>query len=84
MFPDLPGCVNGGDTVPEAADMAAEALALHIEGMMAEGLPLPPASAPGSIPDWLRDLPGRAVASVLVSIAVVQVGQNAGVEDVVI
>jgi predicted RNase H-like HicB family nuclease len=29
-FPDLPGCVSGGDTLDEARAMAAEALALHL------------------------------------------------------
>jgi len=43
-FPDLPGCVSGGDSASEAAIGAQEALALHVEGLQAEGLPLPPAS----------------------------------------
>ena len=32
-FPDFPGCVTAGHTLDEARKMAAEALALHIEGM---------------------------------------------------
>jgi predicted RNase H-like HicB family nuclease len=66
VFPDLPGCVSGGDTLQEAADMAAEALSLHVEGMVEDGLPLPPASDPGHVPGWLRGLPGRLVATLLV------------------
>ena len=33
-FPDFPGCVTAGRTLDEAKDMAAEALAFHIEGML--------------------------------------------------
>ena len=32
-FPDLRGCITAGGTLEEARAMAAEALALHIEGM---------------------------------------------------
>jgi predicted RNase H-like HicB family nuclease len=34
VFPDLPGCVSQGDTPQHAAEMALEALALHIESMV--------------------------------------------------
>ncbi len=42
-FPDFPGCITAGCSLDEAKDMAAEALALHIEGLLAdgEGLPTP-------------------------------------------
>jgi predicted RNase H-like HicB family nuclease len=40
-FPDLPGCVSAGKTMDEATAFAAEALALHIEGLVADGLDLP-------------------------------------------
>lgn len=32
FFPDVPGCTSGGDTVQQAAENAAEALALYFEG----------------------------------------------------
>ncbi len=43
VFPDFPGCVSVGSTVDEAKEMAAEVLALHIEGMEEDGeeVPLP-------------------------------------------
>ena len=41
-FPDLPGCTSGGDTFEEAREMAREALALHLEGMAADGEYIPP------------------------------------------
>ena len=43
-FPDLPGCVTAGCTLEEARRAAAEALALHFDGMMADGDPVPPSS----------------------------------------
>ncbi len=44
-FPDLPGCVTAGVTLDEAAAMAREALALHLEGMAEEGESLPEPSS---------------------------------------
>ena len=46
-FPDLPGCITAGRTIEEAGEMAAEALALHLEGLAEDGgekIP-PPSSA---------------------------------------
>jgi predicted RNase H-like HicB family nuclease len=44
-FPDLPGCVTAGATLDEARDMAIEALALHLEGLEADGEPIPEPSS---------------------------------------
>ncbi len=44
-FPDLPGCVTAGVTLDEAAAMAGEALALHLEGMAEQGESLPEPSS---------------------------------------
>ncbi len=41
-FPDLRGCVSAGDSANEAALNAQEALCLHLEGLIGEGLPRPP------------------------------------------
>lgn len=40
-FPDFPGCVTAGSTLEEAREMAGEALALHIQGMIEDGDPVP-------------------------------------------
>ncbi|MFT8245160.1 type II toxin-antitoxin system HicB family antitoxin [Roseomonas sp. BN140053] len=76
IFPDLPGCVSAGGDMQDAAVQAAEALALHVEGMTADGDPLPaPSRLDDPLPAWLADatlviagralvpveLPGRAV-----------------------
>lgn len=39
--PALPGCITEGDTLEEAIAMAKEAISLHLEGLAAEGLPIP-------------------------------------------
>lgn len=39
--PDLPGCVATGSTVEETEREIREAIELHIEGMMEDGLPIP-------------------------------------------
>lgn len=51
-FPDFPGCVTAGRTLDEARRMAAEALALHIRGMLEDGEPVP---EPSTIDDVARD-----------------------------
>ena len=54
-FPDFPGCVTAGKTLDEAHRMAAEALALHIAGMVEDGEEIP---APSTL-DALADDPAR-------------------------
>jgi len=71
VFPDLSGCTSMGDTAQEAAANAAEALALHIEGMIEEGETIPVPSALGVVPDWLAELEGNeVVAHVLVPVEI--------------
>jgi len=43
--PDLPGCFSAGKTMDEAMTMAKEAVELHLEGLIEEGLPIPDPSA---------------------------------------
>ena len=40
-FPDFPGCVSDGETVDDALRRGAEALSFHVEGLMADGEPIP-------------------------------------------
>ena len=40
-FPDFPGCVTAGSNLEEARSLAEEALAFHLEGMLADGESLP-------------------------------------------
>jgi predicted RNase H-like HicB family nuclease len=40
-FPDFPGCISAGDTMDEVIANGAEALALHVWGMEADGDQIP-------------------------------------------
>ena len=51
-FPDFPGCISAGSTLEEARKMAAEALAMHVAGMRADGEPIP---EPSSLDDLRGD-----------------------------
>lgn len=43
--PDLPGCVATGDTVEEVEREIQEAIEFHLEGLRADGLPIPEPSS---------------------------------------
>jgi predicted RNase H-like HicB family nuclease len=43
--PDLPGCASMGDTHEEAIRNIREAVTCHLEGLRADGLPVPPPRA---------------------------------------
>ena len=42
--PDLPGCIALGDSYQECVSEMREAVAFHLDGMRADGQPIPPAS----------------------------------------
>ena len=59
-FPDFPGAVTAAATYEEAAEMAAEALALHVEGLLAEGETIPDPSTFEQVrdnPDYRHGVP---------------------------
>lgn len=75
-FPDFPGCISTADTLDEAVQRGAQALAFHIEGMIedSEAIPQPRSLAvlkadPGFAEDFADavvaavpiELPGKAV-----------------------
>jgi predicted RNase H-like HicB family nuclease len=43
--PDLPGCVATGQTKEEVERLIREAIELHLEGMIEDGLPIPEPSS---------------------------------------
>lgn len=45
--PDLPGCAATGDTIEECVAHMKEAVAFHLEGLAADGDPLPDPTGPG-------------------------------------
>ena len=63
-FPDFPGCVSAGSTLDEAREGAAEALALHVEGMIEDGAELP---APSSLERIMSDPINRDGVAILVA-----------------
>jgi len=40
--PDLPGCFSAGETLDEALTQVVEAIECHLEGLLADGEPIPP------------------------------------------
>lgn len=43
--PDLPGCVATGNTREETLQRMSDAIAMHLEGLREDGLPIPPPSS---------------------------------------
>lgn len=39
--PDLPGCIATGETKEETLQLMREAIAMHLEGLKEDGLPIP-------------------------------------------
>lgn len=49
--PDLPGCVATGPTFADVEPEMSEAIRLHVEGLIEDGLPVPP---PTTIADYVE------------------------------
>ncbi len=64
-FPDFPGCVTAGKTLEEARRMAAEALSLHIAGMIEDGEKIP---SPSTIDDVADDPAIKGAVAFLVPV----------------
>ena len=62
-FPDLPGAITAGSTLDEARQMAAEALALHLEGIAEDGEALP---EPSSLEEIMAIAENKGAVAVLV------------------
>lgn len=39
--PELPGCIAQGESFEDALAMVRDAISLHVEGLVADGLPVP-------------------------------------------
>jgi predicted RNase H-like HicB family nuclease len=68
-FPDLPGCVSAGDTLQEVARNAEEALQMHVDAMIDEGMPVP---EPRALDQIEADSEVREVTRMLVRAAIGQ------------
>jgi predicted RNase H-like HicB family nuclease len=60
-FPDLPGVITAGSNLDEARSMAQEALALHLNGMAADGEAVPEPSSLEEIMAHRENADGVAV-----------------------
>ncbi|MPZ39107.1 MAG: hypothetical protein GEU95_13820 [Rhizobiales bacterium] len=61
-FPDFPGVVTAGKNLDDARTMAEEALALHVDGLVADGEAIPEAS---SLAGVMADPENRDVVAIL-------------------
>ncbi|MDM9628937.1 type II toxin-antitoxin system HicB family antitoxin [Rhizobium sp. S152] len=64
-FPDFPGAVTAGATLDEAREMAEEALAFHVEGLIEDGETLP---QPSSLETVMANPENKDGVAVLVSL----------------
>lgn len=64
-FPDLPGVVTAGASLDEARELAEEALALHIEGLIDDGGAIP---EPSPLEAIMSDPENRSGVAILVSV----------------
>src|SRR5260370_15074579 len=64
-FPDFPRCITAGKTLDEASRMAAEALALHIQGMIEDGDAVP---EPSQLDDVAKDAAKRGAIAFMVRV----------------
>lgn len=64
-FPDFPGAVTAGTDLDDARLMAEEALALHVEGLVEDGQPVP---EPSSLEAVMADPDNRDAVAILVSL----------------
>ncbi len=64
-FPDLPGLATAGTSLDDARAMAEEALALHIEGLVADGEAIP---EPSSLEEVMTDPDNRDSVAILVAV----------------
>jgi predicted RNase H-like HicB family nuclease len=64
-FPDFPGCITAGKTLDEASRMAAEALTLHIQGMIEDGDAVP---EPSNLDEIAKDAAKHGAIAFMVSV----------------
>ena len=64
-YPDFPGCIAAAKTLDEAHRLAAEALALHIAGMVEDGEAIP---KPSTLDELADDPAGEGAVAFLVHV----------------
>jgi predicted RNase H-like HicB family nuclease len=66
-FPDFPGLATAGTTLDDARAMAEEALAFHIEGLVADGDAIP---EPASLEEVMTAPENRDSVAILVTVKI--------------
>jgi predicted RNase H-like HicB family nuclease len=64
-FPDFPGVITAGTTLDDARNMAQEALAFHVEGLLADDEVLPD---PSNLEKIMADNSNREAVAILIPI----------------
>ena len=64
-FPDFPGVVTAGKDLDDARAMAEEALTFHVEGLIADGEPIP---EPASLEEVMSDPDNKDGVAILVAV----------------
>ncbi len=64
-FPDFPGVISAGTDLDDARQMAADALAFHLEGLAEDGLPI---AEPSSLETVMADPDNRNGVAILVGV----------------
>lgn len=68
IFPDVKGCYSASDdSIDDAIENAIQALALHIEGLIAHDMPVPKARTLEELkndPEFIEDVKDATVASI--------------------
>ena len=74
VVPDLPGCFSAGDTLDAALTNAQEAILLHLEGLLEDGMALP---KPSTIERLRRKREFRGWTWAVVDVDLSQLGDKA-------
>ena len=64
-FPDFPGVISAGTDLDDARQMASEALAFHLEGLVEDGADIP---EPSSLENIMADADNRKGVAILVGV----------------
>lgn len=66
-FPDFPGVVSAGSSLEEVRDLAEQALAFHVEGLIEDGEVMPD---PTSLAKVMADADRRALTPITIELGV--------------
>ena len=83
-FPDFPGCISTGRSIDEAMAKGAQALALHVAGMIEDGEPLSILRSADELradPEFAVDFDGATIVAVPVELPRRAVRVNISIDE---